>query len=93
MATGVNMTDITNAITNAIAIVKRRIDVNNLDTSDQELVELYFELAKAITAVRIRKKIEKILEDFDCYGKDITFDSVLSDYYRQEAVQCQEMNC
>ena len=67
------MTDIKNAINNAIDIVKRRINIENMEESDPELVDLYFELATAITALRIRSKIEKRLADFDCFGKDKDF--------------------
>jgi hypothetical protein len=64
------MTDITNSINNALAIVEKQVRNVRKEEIDPDMLALYSELLRANTALIYRKNIEKRLADFDCFGKD-----------------------
>ena len=73
------MKDIENALMRSIGIVESKLDINNWNNNDQDMVELHRLLGKAITSVYTRNKLEKRMRNYDVYNDKKLFNAIWDD--------------
>ena len=58
------MIDISNAVKNSLAIVKKRINFDNIEDNDPEMLQLFNELLTANSSIIIRNQLDKRMRCF-----------------------------